>query len=203
MAKTGIFSGTFDPVHAGHVAFALEAAEAAGLERVYFIPEAMPRRKQSVTHYAHRVAMLKLALRPYQKLDVLELPDKQFSVTKTLPRLRKQLPDDDLFMLIGSDMLQLLSTSDAAQQWPGFELFIKQVTLLVGVRSDSEKSKAEIGLKLLQPTGHVIETNRPHVSSRDIRHVLMQGKEHDELLGSLKSYIRQHWLYASVDVNNS
>ena len=82
MSKVGIFSGTFDPVHAGHIAFALEAMESAGLDKVYFLPESMPRRKSGVTHYAHRLAMLELALKPYNKLSILELPDKQFSVVK-------------------------------------------------------------------------------------------------------------------------
>ena len=48
MARIGIYAGTFDPVHAGHVAFALQSLEAAKLDRVYFLPERRPRGKRQV-----------------------------------------------------------------------------------------------------------------------------------------------------------
>lgn len=203
MNKIGIFSGTFDPVHAGHIAFALEAMESAGLDKVYFLPESMPRRKSGVTHYAHRLAMLNLALKPYDKLGILELPDKQFSVSKTLPRLKAKLPDSELFMLIGSDMLMMLSSSEATEQWPGFSSFLRSVTLMVVIRDEHELEEATQRLNKLQPAGIILKTNWQNVSSSDIRSSLMQGSDHDWLLASLKKYVNSNWLYASVDANNS
>ncbi len=198
MNKIGIFSGTFDPVHGGHIAFALEAAKRAGLNKAYFLPEAVPRRKDGVTHYAHRVAMLKLALKPYRKLDVLELPDKQFSVKRTLPRIKKLLPDAELYLLIGSDMLEFLNTG----QWPDTDLLLAQTKLIVGVRASYEASAARQILDDLQHEGLVIKTAKRYASSRDIRSQLSRGREHKELLASLKPYIKSHWLYSAVP-NNS
>src|SRR6185295_10705588 len=103
MKRIGFFSGTFDPIHKGHIAFALQALEAAELDRVYFMPEAKPRRKEGMTHYGHRVAMLRLALRPHKNLKVLEVPDRQFSVQRTMPRLKTRFKNDQLFLLMGSD----------------------------------------------------------------------------------------------------
>lgn len=201
--KIGVFSGTFDPVHAGHITFALTAAEQADLDKVYFLPEQVPRRKSGVTHYAHRVAMLKLALKPHQKLEILELPDKQFSMKNTLPRLNKKFETDELFMLIGTDMLRMLSSDEVATQWPGHKQLVDNFSLVVGVRSETEVAEASRMLDVLQNNGVVVETDRQHVSSRSIRGALMNGESHDELLKSLETYVRQNWLYVSPAVNNS
>lgn len=198
VGRVGIFSGTFDPVHAGHIAFALAAAEQAGLSRVYFMPEQLPRRKQGVTHYAHRLAMLRLALKPYQKLDLLELPDRQFSVRSSWPRLKKQLAGaGEIYMLIGSDMLNMLHGADAAQQWPGYEQLLAETRLIVGVRSEFDSSKTAKLLAELTNDGQIAKTDWPHVLSSSIRNALLGGGQHSDLLGTLKGYARRHWLYAS------
>lgn len=199
MSRIGIFSGTFDPVHKGHIAFALEAVRVAQLDAVYFVPEAMPRRKQGVTHYGHRVAMLKLALKPYRKLKVLELADKQFSVAKTLPRLKKQFASAELFHLLGSDMLSILSSDNTVKEWPGFDQYVKTVKLLVGVRAGTDKSALAAQLAKIQPEGRMIEAKSADVSSSTIRLAVSHGKMPDELLSSLRRYVSRNWLYASID----
>lgn len=194
MSKIGIFSGTFDPVHGGHIAFALDAIKAAALDKVYLLPEARPRRKQGVTHYAHRLAMLKLALKPYAKLDVMELPDKQFNVTRTLPRIKKKLPDSELHLLIGSDTLGFLNTG----QWPDTELLLSQVKLIVGVRSSHDAEVSKRLLEEMNSDGLVAEAAKPGASSRDIRRAIGQGRSHPHALKSLDGYIKRNWLYAKV-----
>jgi nicotinate-nucleotide adenylyltransferase len=69
--RIGIYSGTFDPVHSGHISFALQSLKAAKLDKVYFLPERRPRNKQQVEHFGHRVAMLKRAIKPYPEFNVL------------------------------------------------------------------------------------------------------------------------------------
>jgi nicotinate-nucleotide adenylyltransferase len=76
----GVFAGSFDPVHEGHLTFALQAAVEGELERVCFLPETRPPRKSDITDVAHRVAMLHLATRPYPQLGVLEQRDEQLWV---------------------------------------------------------------------------------------------------------------------------
>ena len=98
--RVGIFGGSFDPVHQGHLAFALAAASEASLERVHFLPEARPPRKPDITDLAHRVAMLHLAIRPYPQLEVLEQPDNQFSVANTVPRLEQHFAGSQIFLLL-------------------------------------------------------------------------------------------------------
>lgn len=206
LTRVGLLSGTFDPVHAGHISFALEAVRQAELDVVYFLPERTPRRKEGVTHYAHRVAMLKLALRPYQKLKLLELPDKQFSVARTLPRLKERFKRDSLFQLIGSDTVELLVSQNAAQEWPGFDTYLDTVTLIVGVRTGVDKAHVRAKLDQLQPEGFIATDHAAEISSSTIRLAVSRGKVPKELLHSIRGYVKQHWLYASmdgVDANNS
>src|ERR1700712_538230 len=105
MSRIGIYAGTFHPVHAGHITFALQALEAAQLDMVYFMPERRPRHKQQVEHFAHRVAMITRAAKPYQYFDVLEFVDVNFSIERTLPALQQRFAGDELVFLFGSDVL--------------------------------------------------------------------------------------------------
>jgi nicotinate-nucleotide adenylyltransferase len=194
MSKVGIFSGSFDPVHKGHIALALEAIKSSGLDKVYFLPDVVPYHKAGVTHYAHRVAMLKLALRPYRSLHVLEMTDKQFTVARTLPKLRHKFTGDELHLLIGTDVLEQLYI----KAWPNQEKLLEAMTLIVGIRSESFRPRARMLLDHLQPKGSIIETDRLAASSRAIRDSLAAGTDHAELLESIKSYISENWLYVSV-----
>jgi nicotinate-nucleotide adenylyltransferase len=191
--RVGIFSGTFDPVHKGHIAFAMHAIEAAGLDEVAFVPEPTPRNKTSVTHLGHRIAMLKLALKGHPKLSLLELPDKQFLPAKTLPRIRAAYPDATLAMLIGTDVLAHISV------WPLVKPMLNEVGLIVAVRGDKDEAHARKLLGLLPaapPETHVVTTGFPDVSSRAIRDALHAGHTPSGELKTINAYMKEHWLYA-------
>ncbi len=196
--KIGIFSGTFDPVHAGHITFALKALERSSLDQVIFIPESLPRRKEGVTHYAHRLAMLDLALKPHKSLKVLELPDKQFSVQKTLPRLKKIFSNDELYILIGSDMVDMLLSPKAAAQWPDAQNMLISMKLIVGVRGKKITEEYRQKIDMLRPGSIALASEKPAMSSSDIRSALMRGKNSKDVLPSINKYIKANWLYTSL-----
>lgn len=186
-------SGSFDPVHAGHVAFALQAIEAAKLDKVYFAPEALPRRKHGYTHIAHRIAMLKLATAVHPKLGVLELPDKNFSVGKTLPRLQQRFRAAELFYLCGSDMLEHMP------EWTLLDAFLAKMELVVGVRSpDKDAELRSICKKIGALNAVIIKSQQPSVSGRQIRDAISQHESAIGLLESTKEYISKNWLYDSA-----
>src|SRR5690606_19846410 len=118
-----------------------------GLDKVYLLPEAAPRRKDGVTHIAHRIAMLRLATKPHKKLEVLELPDKQFSVSRTLPRLQKQFDDAELHLLIGSDIVPYL----AGGAWPQADRLLAGMRLIVGLRDSGQEQEVAGALQELLP----------------------------------------------------
>jgi nicotinate-nucleotide adenylyltransferase len=110
--RLGIFGGTFDPIHYGHLLLAETARETLGLDRVLFIPAKIPPHKQKkhLTSEDHRVAMLRRALRgnPFFSLELYELRQNEVSYTVyTLEYLRRKYPNDELFLLMGEDMLRI------------------------------------------------------------------------------------------------
>jgi len=136
MIRIGIYAGSFDPIHEGHISFAETAIETAKLNEVYFLAERSNRFKHGVTHMAHRLAMLKLATESNPNLKVLELPDRQFSVSKTLPRLNQKFPADQLYLLIGSDLLEHIG------EWPLLNRLLSRMGLIVGLREGYNRLRA-------------------------------------------------------------
>jgi len=200
MKRIGIFAGTFDPVHKGHISFALQAIEAAGIEEVVFVPEPRPRHKQSVTHQSHRIAMINLAIKAYPKLKILELPDKQFTVATSLPRLIQKYPDAQLLMLIGTDVLSHISV------WPHAKTLLKKVGLVVAVRGEKDERHALqllASLPVEPPESHVLVSNFKHISSRDIRDALKAGDKPEGMLSTGTAYAKKHWIYSSIPNNPS
>lgn len=195
MAKIGIYAGSFDPVHDGHIEFALAAVKKAKLDKVYFMPERVHRKKQGVSHLAHRLAMLKLAVKNKPKLGVMELPDKHFTVAKTLPRLNHKFARDELYLLIGSDVAVHLS------DWPLVESLLKRMSLIVGLRSDATKKDVEhYFTKYSANTQQIITLTspQPELSSRLIRENLKKGDPTDGLNPVVSEYIKHNWLYATI-----
>ena len=195
MARIGIYSGTFDPVHSGHITFALQAMEAANLDKISFLPERKPRAKPRTEHYAHRVAMLSRALRPHPHFQVQEMVEIQFSVTKTLPILKKLFPKDELIYLFGSDVLPSIST------WPNAYQLIKDAEIIVGLRNNDSRIsiKSTITNWKTQPKSVTIfDSYAPHITSGKVRKAIRSNKQTSGLLSSVEKYSDNNWLYISL-----
>src|SRR5665213_170399 len=138
MAKKhiGIFAGTFDPIHAGHIFFALEAIKSANLDKVIFLPERRPPHKQSVEHFGHRTAMITQAIKPYKKLGLLELPDIFFNVSRTLPELRKEFPSTELFFMMGSSNARDMNKANWSEE--SIKRYFKAGNLIVALREGDD-----------------------------------------------------------------
>jgi len=193
-SNIGIYAGSFNPVHAGHIAFALQAMQQVGLDAVYFLPERQPRHKPGVEHFGHRVAMIRRAIQPHPKFGVLELHDIQFSVQKTLPGLQKRFPRSMLWFLIGSDVVPGL------QQWPYSEKLIGSCGIIVGLRSeDDESSIKKIVEEWPTPPKEVLlfPSYAADVSSSKIRSAISERRKAPGLLPSVQRYSDKHWLYVS------
>ncbi len=193
--RIGIFAGTFDPVHTGHITFALQALDKAHLDEVMFLPERRPRRK-SPEHYGHRVAMLRQALRPHEQFGLLELVEAQFSVRRSLPHLRTVFGDAQLVLLVGSDVLPHIPS------WPLADRLLQQSELVVAVRAGESPE----GMELLVETWPqrpqkltVFESYAPVVSSQVVRGALRQRQQIAGVLSSVLRYSRQNWLYVSFN----
>ncbi len=111
--KVGIFGGTFDPIHFGHLLLAEQAREAASLHEIWFIPAGEPPHKQGkpVTPAMERKKMVELAIEghPQFKVNPIELMRSGPSYTvDTIMELKKQNPHVEFFLLVGADMVKNL-----------------------------------------------------------------------------------------------
>ena len=190
--KVGIFSGTFDPIHVGHIEFALETIKSIDLAQVVFLPEQNPRQK-SPASYLHRSAMIKLATAKYPRLLLEQLEEPQFSVAKTLPKLQELYKQTGLVLLIGSDAIKTFS-----YRWPGLDQLLGSVQLAVGIRAGDDAQQTDQQLMQsykeydLQPNYTLLRSPHEHLASTNIR-----TNQHtiNDISPEVAAYIKQHQLY--------
>jgi len=184
LKKIGIFGGTFDPIHHGHLILARDAIEQLQLDELLFIPAAISPHKldRTPTPANARVEMLRAAIEgePQFCLDTLELerPAPSFTVD-TVEALRIREPDAQFVYLIGEDNVARLST------WHRFAELSKMVQFAVLDRT---------GLK----TEHSFPTVRRHVdiSATDIRNRVARGQSIRYLVPpGVEKIIRERQLY--------
>lgn len=193
--RIGIYAGTFDPVHGGHITFALQSLKAAQLDKIYFLPERRPRNKAQVEHFAHRVAMLKRALTPYPEFDVLEMVDISFNVDRTLPKLRQRFKKAELVFMFGSDVVPGIA------KWPHADKLFKGNELVIGLRfkDDRESIHKIVEEWPTQPNSvTVFDSFAPEVSSGKVRAALRKRQTTQGLLKSVERYSNRNWLYVSL-----
>lgn len=195
LQRVGIFAGTFDPVHTGHIAFALQALDQVKLDEVAFLPERRPRNKAGTEHFAHLLAMLRQAIQPHARLSLLELVEARLTISRSLPHLRRVFADADLVLLVGSDVLPSIPT------WPQYERLLRQMELVVGVREGEslEAMRLHVATWPVQPRRlTVFHSYAPTISSSAVRQHLRAGRLVHGVLSSVRRYSRQNWLYVRL-----
>lgn len=196
--KIGIYGGTFDPIHFGHINLAIELMERSSLAEVWFCPANINPHKlnQNPTPAHHRVAMLELALHdiPFFKINDLECQREGPSyMVDTLRQLISQNPSSYEFSLIlGKDAIH------GFFDWHQPEEIVKLVSLLIGYRtSDKDESlrEGDPAIKEAIRKG-LVPSHILDISSTEIRHRIKEGRYCQHLLPeSVLHYIRKHKLY--------
>jgi nicotinate-nucleotide adenylyltransferase len=178
--KLGIFGGTFDPVHYGHLLLAESAREQLALDQVWFIPAALAPHKQDrqAVTAKQRVEMLELATagHPAFRVSTLEIDRGGVSYTvDTLQDISVQLPDAELFLLMGADSLRDLLT------WREPERICELAWPVVSRRADApEPDFSALGhivapARLLRMEELRLEMPIVELSSTDLRHRAANG----------------------------
>ena len=193
----GIYSGTFDPIHVGHITFAKDATRELNLDAVIFLPEPQPRGKRHATDIRHRIELIKQATQNDSILQVLHLSSQQFTITETLPELRSQFADANFTLLVGSDIIQTFT-----YRWDNLEILLKEVVLAVGMRTgDNEQKLESIFAQLeiqysMQIQRVYIHTDAAHIASSQFRSSTgdMSQLPHTGMM----KYIQENNLYGSL-----
>ena len=164
--RVGIYGGTFNPVHLGHLLLAETARDQLRLDRVLFIPTGQPPHKSArgLLPAQERLRLLTLATRsnPVFAVSSIELdrPGPSYTID-TLRTLRERLPEARLFLLMGQDMLTV--------RWKGWDELKKLCTLAVARRPGGKTPARQRGLVWL--TMPLLE-----ISSSDIRARIKAGR---------------------------
>ncbi len=197
MARTGLFGGTFNPVHRGHLHLAEEAFTALGLDRLIFIPSNIPPHKDAgnLCSNTDRFEMCRLAAEDRPGFEVSDFEQRQggksYSVY-TVGHFSEQYPDDELYFIVGSDMLMCFD------KWYRFEDILKKVTLAVVSREYDDHEKLRQKASELSDYGKitVLSAEPFPVSSTEIRERIACGQNYSCYLPEkVVQYIRLNNLY--------
>lgn len=200
--KLGLFGGCFDPIHYGHILPVQEARSKLSLDRVVFLPTAVPPHKpgrQFAPPHA-RFAMVELALldEPGLVVSSLELtPERPFYTIDSIRHFRQHHEDADLHLLIGGDGFIELHT------WKDWQEIIRLARLAVLTRPDwhwsDHRHRVPAELAELAETDRVefIANDPVAVSATEIRQRLADGREipADAMPALVLKYIDKYSLY--------
>jgi nicotinate-nucleotide adenylyltransferase len=217
--KIGIFGGTFNPIHYGHLRGAEEVRERFGLTKIIFVPSNNPPLKtQEIIDPEHRYKMTELALSGNSFFEISDIeyrkPDKSYTVS-TLEELRSLYADTNLYFILGIETFL-----DIPHWWQPEKLvrlidFIiisrppfRFVDLLLSPYSDMSKEDLErLDKAELESYSAELKTNREaiairtpliEISGTEIRRLVKEGKSIKYLLpGPVESYIISNKLYKS------
>ncbi len=197
--RVGIFGGTFNPVHYGHLMIAENACEQFDLEQVVFLPTGQSPHKEYMGEdmSRHRCSMIEMAIKDNPRFDISYRETESTSVNytyETLRQLNEEFPDTRFYFILGADSLFDFS------MWRRPDLICKEAVILAAVRDnlDEKKVDAEIVELTEQFCGEIYRLNTPafNVSSRDIRGRISQGQTIRYLTPDpVRQYIRKNRLY--------
>lgn len=179
--KIGIMGGTFNPIHLGHLMMTEYIREEMNYDKILFIPTGNPPHKQiDVLDAEVRMEMVKIAVadNPYFEVSDVEVRKEGISYSvDTVAELKKQYPEDELFFIIGSDILPDL------KDWRRFDELARSIRFILAVRPGFESlSREEIRGEIRDLHMRygaeitVVETPRYEISSTDLRNRLASGK---------------------------
>ena len=196
--KIGVFGGTFDPIHFGHLIVADEAREALGLDEVLFIPAGQPWVKAGtpVSAACHRMAMVGMAVKPTPWFRALDLDVKRPGPTytvDTLLELRSDFGEEaDLYLILGLDAVQEM----ARWHQPG-QIF--ELCTVVGMSRPGVLDLDHAALDAMAPNAAgviLLEGPLVSLSGTDLRRRVREGRSITHRVPeAVEAYIYEHRLY--------
>lgn len=213
--KLGLFGGTFNPIHSGHLRAAEEITEKIKLDKICFIPSNIPPHKDDDDLEAseHRYKMVKLAINVSDNFCVSDYEisknEKCYTVD-TLRHFKEKFPAHDLYFIVGHDIFNQVQT------WKDFERLFELAHFIVisrpGLLDDGEelplaikddfryyKQQSEIKFYKHKSSNLLIKTSIKglEVSSSEVRELIKKNKPIKELVPrSVEQYISTNNLYA-------
>jgi len=173
--RIGLFGGTFDPPHRGHIAVAADVADALDLDQVLWIPAGQPPHKSSVSAapLALRLEMTCAVVKADLRFEVSKIEAERGGISYTLDTvrtLRKRYPGTILFLIIGVDQFQKFGT------WRNPEKLLELAELVVMDRGGQSGQDYVPEIEVIDKV-HFVSVSRVDISSTDVRLAVHEGKE--------------------------
>lgn len=190
--NVGVFGGTFDPPHIGHLIVGEHVREALGLGKLIFVPTAIPPHKQDqqITDAHHRLSMLRLAAGDNPSLSVSSYEVEKGGVSytvQTLTEFKRQMRGDAFYLLIGMDNLADFRT------WREPEKILSLATVVVMTRPGVRPGADDF---LGDPRVRLVEVPAIGIASTLLRQRVREGKSIRYFVPSdVEKYIVRHGLY--------
>lgn len=189
MKKIGLFGGTFDPPHFGHLLIAEQAREACSLDEIWFMPSRIPPHKESSNLCVDedRIEMVTRAIEdnPYFQLLLIEFERSGPSYTiDTIKELKKLHKDTNFYFIIGGDMVNYLP------KWKDIEELLTLVTF-IGIKRPGYELSSFYRDKVV-----MVEAPQLEISSSEIRDRLLKKQSVRYLLPEVvHNYIKEREIY--------
>lgn len=201
--RRAVFGGSFDPVHNGHVNLVKQIYGKVRLDQIIIMPTAVSPFKQNMKRKpasgADRFEMCRLA---FADMDFVTVSDYEISLSEvsytvnTMRHFREVYPDDELFFIMGSDMLL------SFDKWYNYGEILSMCTLIAASREDGETDMSELEAQAekLRKIGRVIlvNTDAYEMSSTEIREKIKKNSDISCYMPqNVVKYILEHKLYTA------
>jgi nicotinate-nucleotide adenylyltransferase len=175
MKKVGLFFGSFNPIHVGHLVIAEYMVEFTPLEQIWFVvsPRNPLKKKETLLNENHRIRMVRLAIEDDTRFKAssieFDLPRPSYTIT-TLAYLTEKYPKIDFSLILGEDNVATL------HKWKNYETLLKDYKIYVYPRIYSPAEDTAQPIKTTHPA--IVLTDAPIVelSSTFIRNAISEGK---------------------------
>ena len=176
--KVGLYFGTFNPIHVGHVIIANHMAEYSGLDQIWLVvtPHNPLKKKSTLLDDHQRLQMVFLATQDYPKLKPSDIEFRQPQpsyTTNTLVHLQEKFPTHEFSLIMGEDNLNSL------HKWKNYEVILQNHDIYVypRINTDTINPDIEASARIHRVEAPVIE-----ISSTSIREGIKDGKNVQPLL---------------------
>jgi len=182
LKKIGLYFGTFNPIHIGHIIVAHHFLNFSDLEELWLVitPESPFKKKKNLLENHHRLEMVYRATENYPKIkpcDIeFKMPVPNYTIN-TLTALKEKYPSKDFSLIMGEDNLR------SFHKWKNYEAILEYYSILVYPRIQTNKTLNEPLISIKQhPNIKLITAPKVEISSTFIRNCISEGKSTTPLL---------------------
>jgi len=191
--RIGLFGGTFDPIHMGHLIVAEWITDSLEIDKTIFIPNNIHpfRKRGDIEEAGHRLKMIELAINPYPRFDVSDVEIRREGVSYTIDTLQhfiSEYPDSGIYYVMGADNLKDFTS------WKQPHEILKLVNLVVYNRAGTEIDESLDHERMI-----LIDSPYIDISSTHIRHRIAKGRAFRTLVPpGVYEYIIDNKLYQNT-----